>query len=61
MFVDDQAAIHRAVPADINDIEFDSTAVQMQAFFKPLPKVRTAHFFPATCWTRIDRMPATLR
>jgi len=27
MFVDDQAAIHSAVPADMNDIEFDSAAV----------------------------------
>ncbi len=27
VFVDDQAAIHSAVPADMNDIEFDPAAV----------------------------------
>jgi hypothetical protein len=31
VLVDDQAAIHSTVPADVNDIEFDSAAVQMQA------------------------------
>jgi hypothetical protein len=45
MFVDDQAAIHSAVPTDINNIEFDSTAVQMEAFLQIFTQVRTAHFF----------------
>ena len=61
MFVDDQAAIHSAVPANVNDIEFDSTTVQMQAFLQTFTQVRTTHFSPAARWARVDRMPPTLR
>jgi hypothetical protein len=59
VLVDDQTTVHSAVPADTNDIKFDSPAEEMQALLQTFAKVRTAHFLSAAGWTLIDRVTAT--